>query len=119
MGMRAVVNVFIAILFIVAAGCATLESAGHKYIMKGQILEVTDREAYLCIGSAEGAKAGQEFTVYRFVRLQGIGAKQTPPSYKRELVGAVKITEVVDEHYAKATVLRGDVNVNDVAELAP
>ena len=40
-------------------------------------------------------------------------------SYKRKLIGAVKITEIVDEHYAKAIVLKGDVSANDVAELNP
>jgi len=32
-------------------------------------------------------------------------------------VGAVKITQVVDEHFAYAAVLRGDVEAKDVAEL--
>ena len=119
MGKRSVVNVLIAVLFVFGAtGCATLETAGHKYIMKGQILDVTGDEAYLCIGSAEGAKAGQEFTVYRFVKTPALGPKQQL-TYKRELVGAVKITEVVDEHYAKAKVVKGDVRVSDVAELMP
>jgi hypothetical protein len=31
----------------------------------------------------------------------------------------VKITEVVDVHYARANILRGDIKVNDVAELSP
>lgn len=88
------------------------------YLMKGQILDVADGEAYLCIGSAEGARTGQEFTVFRFTRMQPIGAKQQP-TYKRDPVGAVKITEVVDEHYARAKVVRGDVRTNDVAELMP
>lgn len=115
----AMVNVFIAILFMFAAGCATMQTAGHKYFMKGQILHVSDGEAYLCIGSAEGAKAGQEFPVYRYIMLPGTGPKQTPPSFKREAVGSVKITQVVDVHYAKAAILRGGIKVNDVAELAP
>jgi len=115
----AIVNVFIAILFMFAAGCATMQAAEHKYFMKGQILHVSDAEAYLCIGSAEGAKAGQEFPVYRYIMLPGAGPKQTAPSFKREAVGSVKITEVVDVHYAKAAILSGDIKVNDVAELAP
>jgi len=114
----AILNVFMAILFIVAAGCATMESAGHKYMMKGQILDVSDGVAYLCIGSAEGAKEGQEFPVYRHSKVY-TGEKQASQSFKREEVGAVKITQVVDVHYARANVLRGDIKVNDVAELSP
>ena len=112
-----IVNVFVAILFIAAAGCATMETVGHKYFMKGQILDVSDGQAYLCIGSAEGAKAGQEFLVYRHVRVPSTA--KAPPSFKREKVGSVKITQVVDEHFAMANILSGDIKVNDVAELAP
>lgn len=115
----AIVNVFIAILFMFAAGCATMQAVEHKYFMKGQVLDVSDSEAYLCIGSAEGAKAGQEFPVFRYVKLPFAGPKQTTPSFKREEVGSVKITQVVDVHYARATILSGDIKVNDVAELAP
>jgi hypothetical protein len=61
---RTLAGVFVAMLFLFVAGCATLKSAEHRYFMKGQILEVSDGQAYLCIGSAEGAKAGQEFPVY-------------------------------------------------------
>ncbi|RJQ76001.1 MAG: hypothetical protein C4519_15270 [Desulfobacteraceae bacterium] len=84
--------------------------------MKGQVLEVNGRAAYVCIGSASGAKAGQELPVFRYVPSGILGEKQRP-SYRRELVGAVRITEVVDEHFANATVLRGDVKANDLAEL--
>jgi hypothetical protein len=114
----AILNVFLAILFIVTAGCATMETARHGYMMKGQILEVSNGVAYLCIGSAEGAKEGQEFPVYRHSKVY-TGEKQASPNFKREEVGAVKITQVVDVHYARANVLRGDVKVNDVAELSP
>ena len=114
----AIVNVFLAILFIVTAGCATMHTVEHKYFMKGQILDVSDGEAYLCIGSAEGAKAGQEFLVYRHEKLP-YQEKGGSPSFKREEVGAVQISQVVQEHFAKAKILRGDIKVNDVAELSP
>jgi hypothetical protein len=114
----AILNVFLAILFIVTAGCATMETARHGYMMKGQILDVSDGVAYLCIGSAEGAKEGQEFTVYRHSKVY-TGEKQASQSFKREEVGAVKINQIVDVHFAKANILRGDIKENDVAELAP
>ncbi len=113
----AIVNVFLAMLFIAVAGCATMKAAEHQYIMKGQILDVSDGQAYLCIGSADGATPGQEFPVYRYERLPYTGAKGQYPSYKREEVGKVKIKEVVDVHYATATILSGDVKVNDSAEV--
>jgi hypothetical protein len=80
---------------------------------------VSDGQAYLCIGSAEGAKAGQEFPVYRYIRMPAAGPKQSYPSFKREMVGSVQITQVVQEHYAEAKIVSGDIKVHDVAELSP
>jgi hypothetical protein len=109
--------VFFMVFLFVATGCATLGSAGHKYFMKGQILETADGRAYLCIGSAEGAKAGQEFPVYHYAKSRTFSEKQSPPVYTREKVGTVKIAKVVDDHYAWAEVLNGHVTAGDVAEL--
>ena len=97
-------------------GCATFQTAKHKYIMRGQILEATDEGLYLCIGSADGAKAGQEYKVYKFVRMQQ-GTKSIRPNYRKEETGTVKITEIVDEHYAKARILTGEAKENYVVEL--
>ncbi|KJS33112.1 MAG: hypothetical protein VR64_04250 [Desulfatitalea sp. BRH_c12] len=113
---RAIIHVFLAIFFIVAVGCAAMGTPGHKYFMKGQVLEVSGGEAYVCIGSASGAKAGQELPVYRYVQTKTLGEKQRS-SYRREPVGSIKITQVVDEHFANASVLKGDIRANDMAEL--
>jgi hypothetical protein len=104
------------LVIITVAGCATTETVRHKYIMRGQVLEVTGDEAYICIGNAEGGKAGQEYTVYRFVKSKAFSWKQAS-AFKRELVGEVKITDVVHEHYAKIRELKGDVRVNDMVQL--
>ncbi len=114
---RSIVNVLLAMLFIAVAGCATMKAAEHRYVMKGQILDVSDGQAYLCIGTADGAKAGQEFPVYRYVSLPYAGPKHQFPGFKREAVGSVKVTEVVDVHYARAAILSGNIKVNDSAEL--
>lgn len=100
-------------VFIITS-CATLETARHKYIMRGQILEATADGVYLCIGSADGAEVGQEFKVYRFVRVPPI---KSIPNYKREETGTVKITEIIDEHFAKAKILTGEARENYIVEL--
>jgi hypothetical protein len=105
------------VVIITVAGCATMEISRHMYLMRGQVLEVTGDEAYICIGTAEGGKPGQEYTVYRFAKEKTFTAKQAR-AFKREWVGAVKITDVVDEHYAKAKVLKGDVRENDIVQLS-
>ncbi len=101
------------LILLTAMGCATMETARHQYFMRGQVLEVEDGRAYLCIGSEEGAKVGQEFTVHRYVRIGGGGRGG---HYRIDLVGTVKITEV-ETHMAWAKILTGDVKANDVVDL--
>lgn len=40
-------NGLVAVLLLSMAGCATLESAKHAYVMRGQVLEMTGDTAYL------------------------------------------------------------------------
>lgn len=112
---------FVALMIVglMLSGCASLQTAGHKYIMRGQVLEVSDSTAYLCVGTRDGAQVGQEFTVYRFERTPSVNPKSTAPSYKRTETGKIKIIEIVDEHMATAKILSGNVKINDVAEMNP
>lgn len=114
---RAVVSALFMVFLVAVVGCASLESGAHKYLMRGQILEIADDTAYLCVGSKDGAKAGQEYMVYRFVRAPNPSPKAVQPYYKREQIGKVRVTEIVDEHMATAKVLAGHVKENDVVEL--
>lgn len=104
------------ILFVASTAFANLESLKHKYIMRGAILEVNGDTAYLCIGSAEGAKVGQELTVVRFARSPGGGPRQ-PVHYDRQEIGMVKITQIVDEHMAYAKIISGKAEEHDIVEL--
>ena len=85
----------------------------HRYIMKGSIIEASDSDVYLCIGSKDGASVGQELEVYRII---GTGLRRKP--FKYVFTGKVKITEIIDEHFAKAILISGDVKKDDVVELA-
>ncbi len=111
---RTIENLLLAILLITAAGCAALETSEHKYYMRGQVLEVRDGTAFLCIGSEEGAKIGQVFTVHRYVNVEP--RRQAQPHYRIDFVGMVKITEI-ESHMASAKIIDGDIQANDVVEL--
>ncbi len=89
--------------------CATFY---HAHIMKGSIIKASGSEVYLCIGSRDGASVGQELDVYEILE-----TKPTPTLFRRVIVGKVKITEIVDEHFAKATVISGKAEKNDIVEL--
>ncbi|MEE9913956.1 MAG: hypothetical protein K4571_19775 [Deltaproteobacteria bacterium] len=83
--------------------------------MKGSIIEKTDGGVYLCVGSKDGAVVGQELNVYKVVFTGKV--KSETPSFRRDKIGKVKITEIVDEHFAKATIVSGKAERNDVVEL--
>jgi spermidine/putrescine-binding protein len=115
---KAIISLLFLILIVIMAGCASMESFGHKYMMRGQILDITDGVAYLCIGSMDGAEVGQEYTVYTFERTTNPNPKYAAqPYFVKKKAGKIRITEIVDEHMATAKILAGQVKVNDVAEL--
>jgi predicted small secreted protein len=100
------------------AACSTLGGAGHRYLMRGQVVEVAGSEVVLCVGSRDGATAGQELTVYKLVS-SNVGGPKNPTRWEKVRVGTVRIGQVVDEHFARAEVTSGDVQVNNVVELKP
>lgn len=120
--MKAFTAGFFSLFLIATAGYAgsetmgPMEHMGHAYIMKGQIIDVSADGVYLCIGSSDGAKAGDEFKVYK-INKTITNEKNAYPAFRKVEVGTVKIDKVVDEHFAKATVLTGKAEINSVVEL--
>jgi hypothetical protein len=106
-----------AVLLALLAGCSTMQAAGHKYLMRGQVIEASGGTVYLCVGTADGAKKGQQLSAYHFVPGRRPSSKGSGPTFTREKTGTVEIIEIVDEHYANAKVLSGDVNEGNLVEL--
>jgi len=108
--LKSVVSLILATFVIfLTFSCTTVY---HGFLMKGSIIETSDSDVYLCIGSKDGASVGQELDVYKIAQRQ---SKSTP--FRRVLTGKVKITEIIDEHFAKATVISGKAGMNDIVEL--
>ncbi len=100
--------VSVSVIFLMFS-CATVY---HGYLMKGSIIEASNSDVYLCIGSKDGASVGQELDVYKIIRVT-----RARPNFRREYTGKVKITEIIDEHFAKATVISGRAEKDDIVEL--
>lgn len=117
MKIKSIISALVLVLFVVSTSYAG--SVYHKYLMRGTVLETTDGMAYICVGTSDGAKAGQELKVVRFINtgMASPGQKGQHPVFKREEVGKVKILEVVDKHMANAKIISGEVKVNDIVEL--
>lgn len=96
------------VIFLIVS-CATVY---HGYLMKGSIIETSDSEVYLCIGRRDGASVGQVLDVYKIPE-----TKPEALHFTRVHTGKVKITEIIDEHFAKATVISGKAEKGDIVEL--
>jgi len=107
---KSAVSLILATLVILlTVSCATLY---HGFVMKGSIIEASDSDVYLCIGSKDGASVGQELDVYKILE-----TRPQPTLFGREYTGKVRITEIIDEHFAKAKVISGRAEKNDIVEL--
>jgi hypothetical protein len=95
---------------------ATAQTGHHANVMKGSIIEMQDSKIYICIGSRDGAKVGQELDVYN------VGAKpmmyNEPLGFKREHTGKIRIVEILDEHFARATLVSGKGERGYIVELS-
>ena len=85
---------------------------------RGQIVDITGDIATLCIGKADGAQPGQILDVYRAVPVS-IPQKGNAPAFRRQEIGHVRIDSIVDDHFARASVIGGKVANHDIVELRP
>jgi CRISPR/Cas system-associated protein endoribonuclease Cas2 len=106
--------VSIVIFLITIIACATIDKQiYHGYLMKGSVIDTYDSEIIICIGKKDGATVGQELDAYHIVKVTRARA-----GYKRVFAGKIQITEIIDEHFAKAKVLSGKVDKDDIVELS-
>lgn len=117
MNFRTYTAAFLTSVLLALPACSSMQSARHEYLMRGQVVDIAGNEAVVCVGSQEGAKAGQELTVYKLVETNFGGSGKPPAHWEKVKVGTVRIEQVIDEHFAKAKVVSGSVAVNHMVEL--
>ncbi|MBL8020750.1 MAG: hypothetical protein JNM27_13850 [Leptospirales bacterium] len=101
-------------MLIFAAACSSMGEARHRYLMKGSIIDSDSTTVYLCIGKKDGAQVGQELVV------QKSEVTHTTPRatvYRLKRTGTVRITEIIDEHFARATVVSGSAAQGSIVHL--
>lgn len=96
--------------------CSSVSPLFHEYMMSGNVVDLKDDGvAVVCIGTPDGARAGQTLLVFR---TQGYeDAAGDVVTYGREEIGKIRILSVIDEHYARAEVLNGDIEKYDHVQL--
>lgn len=111
---RTTLLIFCMILIMTFSGCATMQKSYHSAFMRGSIIESAGADVYLCVGSADGAQVGQEMDVYRVD--SKFDHKSGQWNFTRVPTGKIRITQIVDEHFAKASIISGAVAKNEIAE---
>ncbi len=87
----------------------------HSWIMRGSVVKAGSKDLVICVGGADGAQPGQILTAFRNVEHpQG---PNRVPMFARHQVGRVRIDTILDDHFATATVVTGDVQLSDTVEL--
>ena len=94
-----------------AAASAT--GIGHTFFMRGTIVDMTGGVPTLCVGKADGAKVGQTLDVVRVTASPGIRNSR----FQRTDVAKVRIDAIIDDHFARATVVSGKAEKHDIVEL--
>ena len=104
----------IAVFSLIVSGCANSDFS-HNYLMKGQVISVDDNNIYVCVGLDDGAKVGQILEAYRFV--MNDDNDEGADFFLKQETGQIRIEELVDEHFAKVSVLEGEVKKHDMVLL--
>ncbi len=109
-GLKSAVSLILATLAILLpASCATVY---YGLLIKGSIIEASGSEVCLDVGSRDGVSVGQEMDVYKIPE-----TKPEALHFTRVLTGKVRITEIIDDYFAKARVISGKAEKGDIVEL--
>ena len=100
----------------IVPAAAVGQGVGHRVFMRGQVVAMTAGVATVCVGRADGAKPGQILKVVRITQTPG-PSKGVVPGFRRNDVGTIRIDAIADDHFARASVVRGRVAVHDLVEL--
>tara|TARA_R110001599_G_C12277316_1_gene663093 strand:- start:15243 stop:15596 length:354 start_codon:yes stop_codon:yes gene_type:complete len=87
----------------------------HNYMMSGQVVYVEDGKVVVCIGSEDGAKTGMVLDVFK-VEYSGSMTDGTD-NYSKNAVGEIQIDSIIDEHFSRGSIVKGNIEPNNVAEL--
>ena len=105
------IGLALAVALLLTGACQSAHNARHGYLMRGSIVDKNAEGVVLCIGSKDGATAGQELAVIKVTQANPKGP------YVKQKVGIVKITAIIDEHFAKATLKTGQAELGQIVEL--
>lgn len=87
----------------------------YHYMMSGQVVYVEGDKVVVCMGSDNGAKPGMVLDVFKVEYTGSI--EDGTDNYSRRPVGEIKIDSIIDQHFARGSIVEGNVEPNNIAEL--
>lgn len=105
----------VVVLFtLILGGCANRQSF-HESFMSGVVADVTENGALVCISGQSDIQPGTLLDVYRLQ--QGTNTViHDSLAYQRIHTGQVKVTQVIDEHFAEVTLVKGRIRKHNMVE---
>jgi hypothetical protein len=88
----------------------------HTVFMAGRVVESSTEGIHFCIGTSERAQVGQVLDVVRLTRDRRV--PKLGVRVHREQVATVRIDAILDEHYARATIIDGQARKRDIVRLS-
>jgi hypothetical protein len=99
---------------VLIAACSSTQFY-HEYVMSGKVVTVEDSKVVVCVGDEDGAEPGMVLDVFAIIYTGTI--LEGSDNYRQEMVGEIRIDSIIDEHFARGTIIKGSISPNDVAEL--
>ena len=87
----------------------------HEHMMSGQVVSVEGKSVVVCIGSVDGAQPGMVLEVFEVEYTGSI--TEGNDNYSQKTVGEIRVDSIIDEHFARASIVKGNIEPNNVAEL--
>lgn len=87
----------------------------HEYVMSGTVVAVQGSKVVVCVGNEDGAKPGMVLDVFA-IEYTGTIMEGTD-SYSKKRVGEIRIDSIINEHFARGSIVEGHIEPNNVAEL--
>jgi hypothetical protein len=106
--------IFIALFSGFIAACSGTQFY-HEYVMSGTVVAIEGERVVVCIGSEDGAKPGMILDVFA-IEYTGTIMEGTD-NYSQKVVGEIRIDSIIDEHFARGSIVKGHIEPNNVAEL--
>lgn len=100
-------NCILFLVTVLLTGCAGTKYAAHPH-KRGSVMSVENNTAIVCVANNESLDNGNTYDVYKVIK-HPREDRGYPSTYEFKTTGSIRITHVIGNHYASATIMSGDV----------